>query len=718
MQTVTLSFLVATTRFVMPSAGMNLVPDKLSVTPAYYTTWATQGYMPGAGADNLTVDWIFDHQGEAQEAALNSSYVFGEDGLLGSGWARDFYKASRKELYFLLDQGYGVADPSIDVRTDRFPEFDGLDSAGRLAHFQQKIQALGWRGLGLWNRVENSNDAAKYAQWCKSANITYWKIDGPDLDCACSSAAKAVFPELIIEHGFCPVSGCPMNNPDGSGIYDDDAAKKMMKPLGCSDVVRSYDTVPTLSIATTLSRLSTIMRVANTSLPEGSNTALLNGDAESYVTNALGCAIGPMRAPLSGLRPKVFEDGMSEAREVDLFFMGNRHAKHRIAEIDRVVRWTRLAPAFGLRAEGGTVVAVSEEVLFDTWAFEPGDTWDKHLWGKTFRQGAPASVSRGGLLLPKTVPVKQAGNASCAFRSHSSVITLSGNGMTATMNRDGPSPGGAVALCPGCEVATFLRNFSFEVTALHGEIFVGLAKPSVPLDGWVDENGAWAHGSKGIKGSSAGFEGYGEAWSQGDVIGVEMDPAVRTISFSRNGRLLGVAFKDVRVAGLVPAVWMAEASASISVSHSELPYVVSTRYPQGAIAITALGRTKPRPLGYHTPVANVSQQTGLGVSDGKADAGNLALPPIGIFGSYGSLTLGFKPGVLSKVSHVMAQDLLSDEASDVTSSLLVDESTETLEIPGKLIAAVGTSAQPKGDVSEPGLVLRVFLKDDVSRVLI
>merc|ERR1712100_685298 len=143
----------------------------------------------------------------------------------------------------------------------------------------------------------------------------------------------------------------------------------MLSVLACSDVVRSYDTVPTLSIPTTLSRLSAILYAANASLPAGNNAALLNGDAESYVSNALGCAIGPMRSPVYGLRPLVKDPGMTDARDVDLFFMGNRSAKHRTAEIDRIVRWTRLAPAFGARAAGGVSMKVSTQTLFDSWAF-------------------------------------------------------------------------------------------------------------------------------------------------------------------------------------------------------------------------------------------------------------------------------------------------------------------------------------------------------------
>ena len=265
--------------------------------------------------------------------------------------------------------------------------------------------------------------------WCR-----YWKIDGPDLNCACSDAAKGmsftlavalshaflhtdhctvllgylgVFPSLIVEHGFCPVAGCPLNDPSGGKVYTASAAEQVMATLGCSDVFRSYDTVPTLSTPTTLSRLSTILHVANTSLPPGSNLAMLNGDAESLVTASLGCALGVMRSPLVGLRPKFQDAGMSEARDVDLFFMGNRKAKQRLDEIDRIVRWGRIAPPFGARAEGGTDLKMDPVLLCDSWAFEPGDTWDKGTWGSTLQQCAPARVTRGGLPLPTVVEISK-----------------------------------------------------------------------------------------------------------------------------------------------------------------------------------------------------------------------------------------------------------------------------------------------------------------------
>lgn len=97
------------------------------------------------------------------------------------------------------------------------------------------------------------------------------------------------------EHGHCPVTGCPLNDPMGGRVYPESSALAMMPSLACSDVTRSYDTAPTLSVPTILSRLTRILSVANQSLPPGKTAAMLNGDADTYVIAALGCLIGTMR---------------------------------------------------------------------------------------------------------------------------------------------------------------------------------------------------------------------------------------------------------------------------------------------------------------------------------------------------------------------------------------------------------------------------------------
>ena len=123
-----------------------------------------------------------------------------------------------------------------------------------------------------------------------------------------------------------------------------------------------------------------------------------------YVVASLGCLMGVMRSPLTGYRPLTHDPGMSQPREVDLFFMGNREAKKRLDEVDRVVRWGRLAKPFGARAPGGADMKLDTNILLDAWDYEPGDTWDKKTWGATILQGAPARVTRGGLPLPVVTP--------------------------------------------------------------------------------------------------------------------------------------------------------------------------------------------------------------------------------------------------------------------------------------------------------------------------
>lgn len=48
------------------------------------------------------------------------------------------------------------------------------------------------------------------------------------------------------------------------------------------------------------------------------------------------------------------------ARDIDLFFTGNRDAKHHLDKIDRIVQWSKLAPASALARVRDSVDDVSE----------------------------------------------------------------------------------------------------------------------------------------------------------------------------------------------------------------------------------------------------------------------------------------------------------------------------------------------------------------------
>lgn len=117
------------------------------------------------------------------------------------------------------------------------------------------------------------------------------------------------------------------------------------------------------------------------------------------------------------------------------------------------------------------------------------------------------------------------------------------------------------------------------------------------------------------------------------------------------------------------------------------PYILASKYPNGAIAIAAIGRTIGRE--YITPRANVVLKA------------NRTDKPFGIFGHYNSLTLQIDHP--TRYAHIYAQDLAGNIAIDVTKQIIHKGNKFT--IPGALIDKIGLSAASKNDKSEPGLVL-------------
>ena len=126
-------------------------------------------------------------------------------------------------------------------------------------------------------------------------------------------------------------------------------------------------------------------------------------------------------------------------------------------------------------------------------------------------------------------------------------------------------------------------------------------------------------------------------------------------------------------------------------SSAALPYAVSSRHPNGATAVAALPRVF----------------AGRGMVFGDADVSievEDPMRPVGVFGRFKSLTLDLiAPPAEYKV---LAQDLASDTAVDITGRLSIAGST--LVIPGDLISRIGGSASPRDDQSDPGLVIQIF----------
>lgn len=116
-----------------------------------------------------------------------------------------------------------------------------------------------------------------------------------------------------------------------------------------------------------------------------------------------------------------------------------------------------------------------------------------------------------------------------------------------------------------------------------------------------------------------------------------------------------------------------------------IPYIVSSKNPNGVFSIVTLGRTQERT--YEIPRCNVT------VEIGEAKL-------LGVFGEYENLTVKMSGAA---VKSVLMQDIAGEAAYDVTADVKLDG--DTCVIPGDLIHKIGTSAQPADDTSEPGVVI-------------
>jgi hypothetical protein len=122
----------------------------------------------------------------------------------------------------------------------------------------------------------------------------------------------------------------------------------------------------------------------------------------------------------------------------------------------------------------------------------------------------------------------------------------------------------------------------------------------------------------------------------------------------------------------------------------EPPFVIASRNPNGAISIGTLGRMDAK-KGYFFPKAEVTVEL-------KRNSGK-----IGVFGYYKSLTLTFEKPM--KNAHIWAQDLSSDNATDITAE--VHLKGNVIVIPGELIEKTGLSNATIGDLSDPAIVLDI-----------
>lgn len=120
------------------------------------------------------------------------------------------------------------------------------------------------------------------------------------------------------------------------------------------------------------------------------------------------------------------------------------------------------------------------------------------------------------------------------------------------------------------------------------------------------------------------------------------------------------------------------------------PFVLSSKYPNGAVAIVTIGRG----IGHEYVTERVDVEQLIDDLD----------QAIGVFGDYASLTLVLPTNTSKKGYRIWAQDLAGDVPMDITQK--VEIKNNRIILSGDLIRTVGLSAKTKGDLSDPGLVLR------------
>lgn len=376
---------------------MNLCNEKNKMAGnGYFCTWVSQ---------SLARSEEQQKSGKPQERDfLTEEFVFGKDGVI------NVLPEVRKNLIFVFDDGWDVGYGlhmghnrdmfgSLIVNEKRFPFCTGTPTE-RLKKLNAAVMAEGWGGTGLWvcangvgeksgsmfsekQRVEYWSERLK---WSAEAGIKYWKVDWGhyELDISfrkmLTDLGKKIAPELVIEHAGCcqPMNGIEAGNENApcSGRFADwgGRAEKWRTITAFSDVFRSYDVTPHLSIPTTLDRLCGLM---DNFEANNKNNCIINCEDEMYIGAVFGCNLGIMRSSICHpLNNNLSDPAFSHKR---------------IAEVIRAVRWQTCFAASKTLSE--QKLKISDEVLFDYHDFSD-DLCSWAGYGKRLlSQGAPAIMA-------------------------------------------------------------------------------------------------------------------------------------------------------------------------------------------------------------------------------------------------------------------------------------------------------------------------------------
>ncbi len=165
---------------------------------------------------------------------------------------------------------------------------------------------------------------------------------------------------------------------------------------------------------------------------------------------------------------------------------------------------------------------------------------------------------------------------------------------------------------------------------------------------------------------------------------------IDSIKFEKGDTWLSATYNKM-VHQSAPAIMARNISMPIVKCTGLKPYVLASKFPNGAIGITTEGRVTPEHSWVHPKADIILNECNTN-------------KPIGIFGHYNTLSLVFVTDLPKEVL-IYAQDLLADRAVNITGRVTIKKNSIT--IPGELIDEIGTNAGDEGDISAPGMVLKV-----------
>lgn len=342
----------------------SLVPSKPSTAPDYFSTWNIQGYCAS-------------YDGPLTIQLMTERSMFGDGPL--EGWTR-FFPSFREDLIFLMDDSWDIPCGTHEgndqfmgecrLNPDRYPDCKG-QAVERLKRLVQKTKRAGWKGLGGWVIAHESRVAPdaeqREAYWTTRlrestlAGMNYWKVDygreenNIEWRKMLTRLAREHAPEMVLEHAYTyPV------------IED-------------CDVFRTYDVEVVTSVPVTLQR---VLRLLDYRTKPG-NMGLINCEDEPLIAVGLGCVIGVMRHPINQPLP----NGLSD----HVFPTTARNLKARLDEVDRALKWHRLALPFAVNHDAN----IDKTLLTDRWVLADRETWvAQHHAGDTLVESAPARISR------------------------------------------------------------------------------------------------------------------------------------------------------------------------------------------------------------------------------------------------------------------------------------------------------------------------------------